>query len=137
MTESILHKMLVEKIKQWILGVSKEEMLIFCDLENKSLGNDMPPKVESYIPDVYAIGKISNNVIIGEAKTSQWDLESEHSEWQIKAFLKHCSEKKNSMVVLAVHPELINCAKSLLSSSKRKNNLQLVETQVINLFLLI
>ncbi len=136
MVESILHKSYVEIIKQWILKSSPEEMIIWCDSDDNIFSKNFPPKIDSYIPDIFALGKQSKRIIIGEAKTSQRDLESEHSEEQLTAYLKHCLKADNSMVVLAVPLCLINCAKSLLYALKRRNSIGSVATSVINPLLL-
>lgn len=136
MVESILHKFFVKTIKEWILSFCSEEMIILCDSENSFFSKNSPPKIDSYIPDVFAFGRISKKTIIGEAKTSQIDLESEHTERQIIAFLKYCLKKKDSIFVLVVPLYLVNCSKSLLSSLKVKNGCEAVKTYVTNPLLL-
>jgi hypothetical protein len=136
MVESILHKFFVKTIKEWILSFCSEEMIILCDSENSFLSKDIPPKIDSYIPDVFAFGRISKKFIIGEAKTSQIDLESEHTERQIIAYLKYCLKKKDSIFVLVVPLYLVNCGKSLLSYLKVENGCEAVQTHVTNPLLL-
>ena len=135
MAESILHKKLISLIEHWILETFEEKMIIYCDSEDNLLNDSKPPMIFTRFPDVYAIGMKSNRVIVGEAKISQNDLESKHSEEQFTAYLTHCKSKKKAMTVLAVPIELINCAKSLIAFIKRKNNLHSVETQIVNPFL--
>jgi hypothetical protein len=132
MVESILHKSLVVAIQEWVKSSFSEEMIIYIDSENSTLLKNMPSQINGHIPDIYAMGRRINRIIIGEAKTSQCDLESEHSEGQILSYLKHCVNKQDSIVVLAVPLHLINCAKSIISSLKRRNNLETVKTIVLN-----
>jgi len=136
MTESVLHTLLREKIVRWITKNHHEGFSIYSDSENNIYTKAYTPPINSFIPDVFATGNESKKVIIGEAKASQWDLDSEHSENQILAYLHYCSERTNAMLVLAVPVELINYAQSLLRALKRRNDLVSVETHVINLFFL-
>lgn len=132
MSESIIHKKLIAIIQRWIKKMSKEEMTVYCDSEDNILRDNKPPSIYSYIPDVYAVGLKSNRIIVGEAKISRTDLESEHSEMQLLAYLRHCKTKDHAFIVLAVPIELVNCAKSFVEFIKRRNNLQAIETHVIN-----
>jgi hypothetical protein len=136
MVESILHKSLVETIHKWIINSFSEEMIIYIDSEKSIFLKNIPQQIDGYIPDIYASGRRVDRIIIGEAKTSQWDLESEHSEGQIMTYLRHCVNKPDSLVVLAVPLRLINCAKSLVTSLKRKNNLERVKTLILSPFLI-
>lgn len=133
MVESLLHKRLVAKISKWVQRTSAEEIIILSDAADSSLTGSSPPRLEGCIPDIYAIGKKSNFIFIGEAKASQFDLESGHSEKQFETYLKHCSVKQSSMVILAVPLELINCAKSILCAIKKANNLKEVSTYVLGI----
>ena len=117
MVESTLHKTLVIIIESWVKINSPEEMIVYIDSEKSSSGN-IPPRIDVFIPDVFAKGRNSERLIIGEAKSSQRDLESEHSEKQLIAYLRHCKNKLNSVVILAVPFNIYNCAKSLLEAIK-------------------
>ncbi len=134
MVESILHKRLVTQLQTWVTNYSVEEKIIYCDYEYSFYNKDHPPLVEGYMPDIYAISRKTKIIILGEAKTTQKDLESEHSEKQISAFLNYCSNQNNSVFVLAVPFIFVNCGKSFLSFLKRTNNISNVETHVINSF---
>jgi len=129
LVESHLHKSLVKIIERWIRSYSSEEMTVYVDSED-SLGN-IPPKIDIFIPDIFAKEIYNKYVIIGEAKSSQRDLESDHSEKQIVAYLKYCKNKPNSIVVLAVPFNILNCARSLVKAIKRQNQLNLVKTEVL------
>jgi hypothetical protein len=105
-------------------------MIVYVDSEDSFLGN-IPPKIDIFIPDIFAKEIHNKYVIIGEAKSSQRDLESEHSENQLVAYLRYCKNKPNSMVVLAVPFNIVNCARSLVQAIKRQNQLTLVKTEVL------
>lgn len=131
MVESTLHKTLVTIIERWMKTNSLEEMIVYVDSE-KSFSGNMPPRIDTFIPDVFAKGRNSERMIIGEAKSSQRDLESEHSEKQLIAYLRHCKNKLNSVVVLAVPFDIYNCAKSLLEAIKKQNQLISIKTEVLS-----
>jgi hypothetical protein len=130
LVESKLHKTLVKIIERWIKSYSSEEMIVYADSEDSFLGN-IPPKIDTFIPDIFAKEINSKYVIIGEAKSSQRDLESEHSEGQLVAYLKYCKNQSESIVVLAVPFNIVNCAGALLEAIKRQNQLTLVKTLVL------
>ena len=130
MVESNLHKSLVKIIGRWINSYSSEEMIVYTDAEDSFSGN-IPPKIDTFIPDIFAKEMNSKYVIIGEAKSSQRDLESEHSEKQLIAYLRYCKNKPNSIVVLAVPFNIVNCARSLVQAMKKQNQLTLVKTEVL------
>jgi len=130
LVESNLHKSLVKIIERWINSYSSEEMVVYADAEDSYSGN-IPPKIDTFIPDIFAKGINNKYVIIGEAKSSQRDLESEHSEKQFIAYLRYCKNKPDSIVVLAVPFNILNCARSLVVAIKRQNKLTLVKTEVL------
>jgi hypothetical protein len=129
--ESFLHKSLVDLIVQWINNNSIGELIIYVDSDSSRFSG-IPPRIDSFIPDVFAKGVRGIDILVGEAKSSQRDLESEHSDKQLTAYLKYCQNKPRSMVLLAVPLDLCNCAKSLIESKKRQNQLTDVETKVLS-----
>ena len=60
-----------------------------------------PPRIASFIPDVYAADVPTTEVIIGEAKTLG-DLETEHAREQLKAFLGFLEHQKRGTLIVAV-----------------------------------
>lgn len=134
--ESIVHQELVASIKCWITKTQKEETIFYSDSNELASRSDEPPnKIYGYIPDVYAIGKNSNCIYVGEAKSSQADLESEHSQEQLKAFLKYCAQN-NAIFIIAVPVYLMNCAASLIRYIKKSNKLEGSQSIVLDLFTL-
>lgn len=62
-------------------------------LSPKALPNDGYGDQEDKSPDVFAFDKKANRTIIGEAKTGEGDLETEHSLTQYNVFLDQFDEK--------------------------------------------
>lgn len=116
------HSNLVEAIKSWILGnVPDNRMLcVYSDLPSNNASNK-PPRIEGFIPDIYASERNREIVIVGEAKTAG-DLETRHSTAQFEAFLRHCSGQVNSLLVIAVPWHMVNCGKSLIRSLKKRTH---------------
>ncbi|RUW94395.1 hypothetical protein [Mesorhizobium sp. M7A.F.Ca.US.010.02.1.1] len=102
MPESATHASLVQAV---IAYVERE----FGDLADiavredavRPLRGERPPRVEGYVPDVYATDVPTTTTIIGEAKTKR-DLETEHSRRQISAFLSYLSNTPRGVFVLSV-----------------------------------
>jgi hypothetical protein len=124
MGESLEHTKLVDSIKKWLLEYkqSSSNLCVFCDSPSRS-SQDKPPAIEGFIPDIYAIIPNGELVIVGEAKT--WsDIESRHSIAQFGAFLRYCSTRKNTMLVIAVPWDMVNCVKSLVRFLQKSTNTQ-------------
>lgn len=136
MTESSVHKELLKAIEKWVIESSSEEMIIFKDSEESMLRRNRSPSIGGYVPDIYAIGKNTGNIFIGEAKATEYDLESERSEKQLKAFIEHCKNKYDAIFVLAVPLHFVGSARSIIRSIKHVNDLHDVRTYVIDSFLL-
>jgi hypothetical protein len=62
---------------------------------------DKPPRINGFVPDVFAEDAPRTAVVVGEAKTVR-DLQTEHSRLQIAAFLKFLAAQQNGIFVLAV-----------------------------------
>ncbi len=116
------HSNLVESIKGWILEYVPDNRMfcIYCDLPSNNASNK-PLRIEGFIPDIYAIERDYELIIVGEAKTPG-DLETRHSMAQFEAFLRHCSGKINSMLVIAVPWHMVNCGRSLIRSLKKRTH---------------
>ena len=102
MPESAAHASLVQAV---ILYAERE----FGSLADIAIREDAvrpvrgerPPKIEGYVPDVFATDVPTTKTLIGEAKTQQ-DIETEHSRRQIVAFLNYLSETPRGIFVLSV-----------------------------------
>lgn len=131
MGESQTHKDLLVKICKWIKS-SDETAIILCDEVDAVGQTDLPPMINDVRPDVYAIGRARYRYIIGEAKASQSDLESEHTIKQLTAYIEFCVSTENSVLVVAVPVMLINCTKNLIRNLKNRLGAN-VETYVLDI----
>lgn len=132
MPESVEHYNMIDSIKQWIINNfdNSENFSIYTDSPNSI----QPIRLDGFIPDVYATSfSKDKQIIIGEAKTAR-DLDSKHSEKQILSFLKHCSNNKNSLFILAVPWDLVRYARSILNDLKIKCQAKSVRTIIIEDF---
>lgn len=117
MSESSNHSHLVNSIISWINSTQRDEpYIIFSDTYTQNIRN-IPPAINGYIPDIYAVSAKNNMFIVGEAKTYS-DVETRHSCEQYKAFLNYCANQSNSFFVLAVPWTMLNAAKGLIKYLK-------------------
>lgn len=102
MAESSTHSALVKVIIRYI-GREHAQIAalgIVNDLSSP-LHAEKPNRIEGLVPDVYAFDAPLTTVIIGEAKTTP-DLETEHSQKQIRAFLSFLGHQPMGIFILAV-----------------------------------
>ncbi|MCK9211870.1 MAG: hypothetical protein M0P61_13605 [Ignavibacteriaceae bacterium] len=130
--ESTTHKTLVGAIVKWVHKYYNEEMILYVDSENAMFTDELPPSINTCKPDVFAQGRKSKNIVIGEAKTTQIDLESDHSEIQFTAYLEYCKKNSDCKLVVATPLNIINCAKSIIDVLKKKLHCEQVHTEMIN-----
>ena len=98
MSESLKHKKLVLKMKEYIENnYSIVSELLKCDLPEFS----NPPKILHFVPDIFY--KCEDSIIIGEAKTSL-DFDREHSLKQYEAFLKYCDTYSEKGIFFIIVP---------------------------------
>ena len=115
MPESAAHAALVQAI---ILYAGRE----FGDLADIAVREDAvhpvrgegPPRIESYVPDVFVTDVPTTTTLIGEAKTLQ-DIETDHSRRQIFAFLSYLSKTPRGIFVLSVPMAASATARRLLA----------------------
>jgi hypothetical protein len=102
MPESATHAELV----QALLAFAQQELGSLAELAVREdalrpLRGERPPRNHGYVPDVYATNVPTTSTLIGEAKTRA-DLETEHSEKQISAFLRYLAQTPSGIFVLGV-----------------------------------
>ena len=74
---------------------------------------ERPPRVQGFVPDLYATDVPTTSTMIGEAKTRA-DLESERSARQITAFLEYLAGTPAGIFVLGVPPSAVATARRLV-----------------------
>jgi hypothetical protein len=118
MGETALHAGLVEAL----IAYAETE---FGGLANLALRDDAvrpirgerPPRINGYVPDLFATDVPTTATLIGEAKTKA-DLETDHTRTQIHAFLAYLSQTPNGIFVLSVPLSATATARRLLSQLK-------------------
>lgn len=114
MPESATHAVLV----QALLAFAQQELGSLAELAVREdalrpLRGERPPRIHGYVPDVYATNVPTTSTLIGEAKT-RTDLETEHSEKQISAFLRYLAQTQDGIFVLGVPLSAVATAKRLV-----------------------
>lgn len=84
----------------------------------RPLRGERPPRVNGYVPDLYATDVPTTATLIGEAKTKA-DLETDHTRKQIHAFLSYLAQTPNGIFVLSVPLPAAMTARRLLLELKR------------------
>lgn len=105
-------------------------LIVYAEIElgqrsNLCLRNDAvrpvrgerPPRINGYVPDLYATDVPTTTTLIGEAKTKA-DLETDHTRVQIQAFLDYLSQTPNGIFVLSVPLSAAATARRLLLQLK-------------------
>jgi hypothetical protein len=84
----------------------------------RPLRGERPPRINGYVPDLYAINVPTTSTLIGEAKT-RGDLETDHTRLQINAFLAYLAQTQNGVFALSVPLTAAATARRLLADAKR------------------
>lgn len=87
-------------------------MSIIVDVQHKP-GEEVPPLIYGFRPDVYARKDTDNSLVIAEAKTDN-DLKNKHTDNQIESFINYLERRKDGVFVLSVTGCGANRAKTLL-----------------------
>ncbi len=131
MAESASHIRLVSSLVKWIADAhfGGDMGHILVDSPDRD-ARTKPPRVGDAFPDAYATLP-SGGVVIGEAKTPR-DMQTEHTEVQLRSYLHACSLSPDSVFVFGVPWEYAATAHNLLKLLKRKENIPHVKTVVLD-----
>lgn len=132
MGETHVHVLLVRKIVEWILSEDPYALVCMDSSYSKDIRN-RPPNIRGHIPDVFATASDLTKETIGEAKT-RWDIENEHTENQLKAFISYSAINKNVKVVIAVPWDMRACARNMTKKLKRECGCEEVNVEIIDCF---
>ncbi|MBA3066415.1 hypothetical protein FP828_07985 [bacterium] len=112
MRETKIHSQLVAFTKQWIEKeyVSKRVEIIGVDSVTENF--QVLPNINGFIPDIFAKCLVNNLQIIGEAESSK-GLNSQHTEQQLKAFIRYCF-LNNAHLIVGVPWDLVPYARKLI-----------------------
>ena len=132
MSESSVHTNLVKSLAKWVIELlpPEDSSHILVDIPENS-PQKKPPRLYEFVPDVFVSNIQRYTLIIGEAKTAT-DIDNNHTIDQLTAFLRKCSESNNSLLVLAVPWHKVRLAASVIRYCKKKADLDVVETRVID-----
>lgn len=128
--ESAQHAALVARLITIIRGRHNAVTGTFMLADHHSFGNDRPPRIGGFTPDIFVSDLPDTFRVLGEAKTPG-DLESDRSLRQIAAFLDHLALRQRSTFYLAVPWLFIPRAQFLLRSLCRDEHAG-VEVHVIS-----
>ncbi len=132
MADSLLHLRLVRLVIEHVERVYtvSHQVAVFHDLPGL-LGCDKPPRIDGFVPDVYAVDAPTSIVILGEAKTEP-DLLTDHSRRQLEAFLRYLGHQERSVFLLAVPWQASATARNLMSKLQRDLGVDNVDVSVID-----
>ena len=112
MSQSKIHRSLI-RLAASALEKRFPSIVITMDLQRYP-GDELPPLIGGFRPDMYGQVAQTNMIVIGEAKTD-YDIDQRHSHLQIKEFISHLARgQRQNMFVLSVTGAGANRAKTLL-----------------------
>ncbi len=131
MPESRAHMNLVKHLLDYVVSVwmNGDKGLVFLDSPD-SPRQMKPPLVNGFTPDLFARNAHTGVTIIGEAKTAR-DLQSPHTENQIRGFLAKCVEETPSTFVLAVPWDMVRHARWILRIIQKDASVAEAQTIVL------
>lgn len=127
MAESAVHINLIEDVLRSLATCLAGELVVFTDRPGE-LRDRRSPRINGFIPDVYAAELRGPSKLIGEAKAYK-DFFSPHTTSQLKAFLGFLRLQKAGVLMLAVPLALLPAAKCLLqriASEEPADNVRLI-----------
>jgi len=114
MSESRTHVALVSEIVSYVGKRYAEHQPLMILTDAAGVATDAkPPRVNGFVPDVYAKAVGESFCIIGEAKTFR-DVDREHSLSQLSAFAGHLAKFDSAVLILAVPLFSIGFARSIV-----------------------
>ena len=119
MPESSAHAALVRTIVQFALRElgPLADIAIRDDAVNP-IRHEKPPRIDRYVPDVFATDVPTTRTLIGEAKTLR-DIETDHTRRQVSTFLNYLSKTPGGVFVLSVSLQGRAPAQRLLNELRR------------------
>lgn len=125
MPASYDHELMVKGLTVW--AKSKESPFENCQLYSDCTlipKYEMPPILNGFRPDIFAISKDNTAFLVGDAKTST-DVESNRTREQLTGFIEWLSSKEMGYIVLGVpwvsKASAMSLLKFLLSSNSKMN----------------
>ena len=126
MSQSDAHRELVIQVTKAL--ESRYPRISFITDVQQIPGDEVPPLIGGFRPDVYGRKTSANSIVIAEAKTDG-DLDNKHTHNQIKSFIDYLERRENSFFVLSVTGYGANRAKTLLWFMRQDMNV--ISTDII------
>ena len=131
--ETLRHIRLVEALIDLVeqRHQGNRQLIVFAD--HRQFGENRPPLLGGFTPDVYAQDLPVTLRVVGEAKTEA-DLDSDRSAMQLRGFLDHLALYENSTMYVAVPwiaaPRAWSLLKSLRGPEHRNITLDVVRVNI-------
>ncbi len=131
MSQSEEHQQLVNSIAKSI-KTNYGELIVISDLQ-KFPGDEIPPLISGFRPDVYAYDK-ENLIVIAEAKTDT-DIDNKHTYDQLRAFIEYLEKDwRKSIFVFAVNGSGVDRAKTVLRFLCKEIKLNNTQIQIFDTY---
>ncbi len=111
MSESKGHRELIRAMAENV-ETRYPKMRLKKDILEKP-GDAVPPNINNFKPDVFAVNRNRSFHVICEAKTDI-DLEIEHTNLQLQAFLSYIETKGQGLLILGILGQKADRAKTML-----------------------
>ena len=125
MSQSKAHRTLVKGTVD-VLSSRFTNISMLVDLQQKP-GDEVPPKIGRFRPDVYATRKREHFIVIAEAKTDG-DIDNQHTHDQVISFIKYLNQSETSLFILAVTGYGADRARTFLRFIRKE--LQVVSAEI-------
>ena len=129
MSQSELHKYLVETAASAIKK-RHQGIITTVDLQLQP-GDELPPIIHGFRPDLYARDSKAKLIIIAEAKTDN-DVVKEHTYQQVTSFISYLERHEKGKFILAVTGIAADSAKTLLRFVCRELNVKSTDIEVFD-----
>ncbi|MCY4611964.1 MAG: hypothetical protein OXC38_09745 [Gammaproteobacteria bacterium] len=110
MSQSELHRNLVLQVAEKLKSLDPQ-IRVLTDVQDAP-GDEVPPLINGFRPDIYVRRESNGSVIIAEAKTD--DLDYQHTHEQIVSFINYLEKRENGVLVLAATGQNADHAKTVL-----------------------
>lgn len=119
MSQSDTHRELVIQVTKAL--ESRYPQISFITDVQQIPGDEVPPLIGRFRPDVYGRKTSVDSIVIAEAKTDG-DLDNKHTHNQIKSFINYLERRENGFFTLSVTGYGANRAKTLLRFIRQHMN---------------